>query len=179
AFAWQAGRQPAPEPGADGNDRPAADRVAARIAAAGVDVVGAVDPCDSAVAGQPRRFCAAPAGSLGSCTRPPYGVDDPAQRGAYTPGAGVSSLRSGLQPRRHRTHAVAFAGVAAPPVAVESLQRGRPHDAGGRLGDRALDVDGAGVRRCGRAAAGRPAPGGLAGGPAGAAGLVRLALADV
>src|SRR5690606_37785377 len=167
--------------GARGDDRTAAYRLVAgaAAAAAGVDAVGAVGVRDSAVAGGAGRLRPAAAGPVGAGARAPEHMVDAARFCACAAGGGVPAVGGGVQPGRDCPHGVAAAGLASPSAAMEPVQRGRPDAGGGCVDDVAHDVDRAGVRAAGRTGVGRHTSGGAAGGRAGAAGVVRLAMADV
>src|SRR5690606_23677077 len=158
-----AARQPAPQPGAGRDDRAVRARLAAGAARAGVDAVGAVDAAGRAAGGgadgaarQAARTAVARAPPASRTSRGPRPGADRARRR-------VPAVRGVLQPRRHRTDAVADAGFAQADAAVESVERGREDPrqrAGGRT---ALDVVRAGVRAGHGVRAGAPAPGFAAG----------------
>src|SRR5690606_9808266 len=133
AFARQAARQPAPQPGAGGGDRAAGARLAARATRAGLDAVGAVDAAGGAAGRGADR--AARQAARTAVARPPA-APRPGRRarpGADRAGRGVPAVRGVLQPGRDRADAVADAGLAPAHAAVESVERGR-EDPGPRPG---------------------------------------------
>src|SRR3546814_4505282 len=110
AVARQAARQPAPQPGAGGDDRAVRARLAAGAARAGMDAVGTVDAAGGATdrgadgtARQAARTALARAPAAlrpGRRTRP----------GADRAGRRLPAVRGVLQPGRDRADAVARSG---------------------------------------------------------------------
>src|SRR5690606_20433926 len=179
AVARQAARQPAPQPGAGGDDRAVRARLAACAARAGLDAVGTVDVAGGTADGRPDGAGRQAAGA--ALARAPA-APRPGRRPRPGPdhaGCGLPAVRGVLQPRRDRADAVADAGLAPADAAVEPVERGREDPRQRAGGVAALDVVRSGVRARHRVRAGAPASGIVAGGRAAAGPVAAVAVAGV
>jgi hypothetical protein len=123
AVSRQVAGQPAPQPGARGGDHFVGARLGVAAAGLGMDAVGAL-PVVVAGTGAGAARCVRQAGGHGAGNASAAGAEilraPAAARGSES---SLPSLRSFLQPGRHRTHAVAHGLEPSPSAAVESLQR--------------------------------------------------------